>query len=120
MILRIGKLINTRIKIQYYKYKKGKKSPHYGRQQRNRQIQNSRARAYGADERSRLSQRYQNRVQSTTQRNYAKSNYGILGFFALAEIFAQHNEKILEKTLNNENNPEAIARKSVKVFATHV
>lgn len=103
-----------------HKYKKGKKSPHYGRQQRNRQIQNSRARAYGAEQRSRLSQRYQNRVQSTTQRNYAKSNYGMLGFFALAEIFAQHNEKILEKTLNNENNPEAIARKSVKVFATHV
>lgn len=103
-----------------HKYKKGKKSPHYGRQQRNRQRQNSRARAYGTEQRSRLSQRYQNQVQSTTQRNYTRSNFGLLGFFALAEIFAQHNEKTLGNTLNNENNPEAIARKSVKVFAAHV
>jgi len=103
-----------------HKYKKGKKSPHYGRQQRNRQRQNSRARANGVEQRSRLSQRYQNQVQSTTQRNYTRSNFGLLGFFALAEIFAQHNEKTLGNTLNNENNPEAIARKSVKVFAAHV
>lgn len=103
-----------------HKYKKGNKSPHYGRQQRNRQRQNSRARAYGTKQRSRLSQRYQNQVQAKTQQNYARSNYGLLGFFALSEIFAQHNEKTLQNSLNNENNPERIARKSVKVFAADV
>ncbi|MCS4305102.1 PAAR-like protein [Chryseobacterium sp. BIGb0232] len=103
-----------------HKYKNGKKSPHYGRQQRNRQKLNTRAKTYGAGQRSRLSQRYQNQVQSTTNKNYTRANYGLLGFFALSEILAQYSEKTLDNSLQNENHPENNARKSVKVFAANL
>lgn len=103
-----------------HKYKNGKKSLHYGRQQRNRQKLNNRAKTYGAGQRSKLSQRYQNQVQSTTSKNYTRANYGLLGFFALSEIFAQYSEKTLENSLQNKNHPENNARKSVKVFAANL
>ena len=102
-----------------HKYGKGKKSPHYGRQTQRQQKLNSRARQYGASQRSRLTQRYKNRVQTTAQRNYARANYGLLAFFAVSEVLAQHLEKTLANELQKPNSLENQARAATKVFAVN-
>ena len=102
-----------------HKYGKGKKSPHYGRQIQRQQKVNSRARQHGASQRSRLTQRYQNRVQTTTQRNYTRANYGLLAFFAISEVLAQHLEKTLANELQKANSLENQARAATKVFAVN-
>lgn len=102
-----------------HKYGRGKKSPHYGRQQQRQQKINSKARQHGANQRSRLTQRYQSRVQTTTQRNYTRANYGLLAFFAVSEVLAQHLEKTLANELQKTNSPENQARTATKVFAVN-
>lgn len=100
-----------------HQYSRGKNSPHYGRQIKNQNRLNQRARAHGATQRSNLATRYRSRIRATFERNYTRINRGFLAFFALAEVFSQHSEKSLQNSLQNAAHPENQARSGTKVFA---
>ena len=100
-----------------HQYSRGKKSPHYGRQQQQKQKINIRAKKYGANQRSKLSQRYQNRVRNSAQKKYSRANYGLLAAFFLSEVVSQHLEKSLTNEIQKNNSPESRARAASKIYA---
>ena|GEM_PF-3522508 len=102
-----------------HQYSKGKKSPHYGRQQQRQQKVNIQAKKYGANQRSTLSQRYQNRVRNSAQKKYTRANYGLLAAFFLSEVISQHLEKSLTNEFQKNNSPGSRARAASKIYAAN-
>ena len=99
-----------------HQYSRGKKSPHYGRKQQQKQKINIQAKKYGANQRSKLSQRYQNRVRNSAQKKYTRANYGLLAAFFLSEVVSQHLEKSLTNENQKINSPESRARAVSKIY----
>ena len=99
-----------------HQYSKGKKSPHYGRQQQRQQKVNIQAKKYGANQCSTLSQRYQNRVRNSAQKKYSRAYYGLLAAFFLSEVVSQHLEKSLTNENQKINSPESRARAVSKIY----
>ena len=102
-----------------HQYSKGKKSPHYGKQKQRQQKVNIQAKKYGANQRSTLSQRYQNRVRNSAQKKYTRANYGLLAAFFLSEVISQHLEKSLTNEIQKNNSPESRARAASKIYAAN-
>lgn len=102
-----------------HQYRRGKKSPYYGRQKQRQQKINIQAKKYGASQRSKLSQRYQNRVRNSAQKKYTRANYGLLAAFFLSEVVSQHLEKSLTNEIQKINSPESRARAVSKIYAAN-
>ncbi|KGN76600.1 hypothetical protein HQ40_03740 [Porphyromonas gulae] len=98
-------------------YRRGRKSPHYGRQQQKMQKVHTAAKKHASKERHKLSQRYKRRVEERVKNNHRKLNWGLLAFFFCAEILNQHLSKSLNKSLQDADHPENKAKTKVATFS---